>query len=312
MDWKMKAAIQAALAKAPAAVGERAYYQMQSRFGSLNVAVGIDTRFAAASSIAAGAERAGRPIAGGHVLEVGSGRVPLMPIAFWLMGAESVTTVDLNPYLKPELAQAAATALVERGPDEVDRLVGGRLDRDRFATLTPATVMEVFDYRAPADATDLGPYLDAVPHVDVHVSNTTLEHIGRPVLVDILAEAGRRLSSGGVVAHLVDYTDHFSHGQPELSRLHFLQFSERRWGWIAGNRFAYTNRLRHDDMLAVFADAGLSVVEAETTFSDEAVADISSGRIDLDVAFTSKSIEVLGVLGALIVAVTDSQGSGLT
>jgi hypothetical protein len=34
---------------------------------------------------------------------VETGRVSLLPVAFWLCGAEKTITVDLNPYMRNEL-----------------------------------------------------------------------------------------------------------------------------------------------------------------------------------------------------------------
>ena len=40
---------------------------------------------------------------GSTLLEVGTGRRLNVPLILWLLGAEKITSVDLNRYLRPEL-----------------------------------------------------------------------------------------------------------------------------------------------------------------------------------------------------------------
>ena len=54
---------------------------------------------------------------------------------------------------------------------------------------------------------------------------------------------------------LVDYGDHFEHNDHRLSNINFLQYSDALWRVIAGNRYMYMNRLRHDAMLTLFQRA---------------------------------------------------------
>ena len=51
---------------------------------------------------------------------------------------------------------------------------------------------------------------------------------------------------------MVDYSDHFSHSDQTISSINFLRYSDDEWQRYAGNRYMYMNRLRHDDVLALF------------------------------------------------------------
>jgi hypothetical protein len=33
------------------------------------------------------------------------------------------------------------------------------------------------------------------------------------------------------LVHNIDFTDHFSHSDPSISSVNFLQFSESQWNW---------------------------------------------------------------------------------
>jgi len=45
---------------------------------------------------------------------------------------------------------------------------------------------------------------------------------------------------------------HFQHQDNSISRINFIRFSDNEWTNIAGNQFAYCNRLRVNDYLNLF------------------------------------------------------------
>lgn len=102
MHWKLKAAIQNAVSLLPPSVSYATYFWIQRHFGGLR-------RINPVSPLTAGIEtwrrikKLGYDPSGKVFLEVGTGRVTLVPLAYWLMGAKKTITIDLNPYLKAEL-----------------------------------------------------------------------------------------------------------------------------------------------------------------------------------------------------------------
>jgi hypothetical protein len=66
--------------------------------------------------------------------EVRTGRTPMVPLAFWLMGARSTITIDLNPYLKPELVRESVD-YIEANQSEIVKLFGDRLEWQRLDAL---------------------------------------------------------------------------------------------------------------------------------------------------------------------------------
>jgi SAM-dependent methyltransferase len=154
-------------------------------------------------------------------------------------------------------------------------------------------------YLAPADATRLSMPAGSV---DFHVSYTVLEHIPPSVLGDILREGRRVLRPEGLFVHRIDFTDHFSHSDPAISSVNFLQFSELRWAWWAGNRFMYHNRLRVDEFADIVRDAGLTTRSLETVTDPRAMEAIRNGTIRLDPRFAGKAPEVNATSSAWLVA----------
>jgi len=117
--------------------------------------------------------------------EVGTGRVPVVPLFLWLMGAKRTITVDLNRYLSTSLTLAAMRQIAEQR-SELRGLLGERLVIDRLAYLerqldsaARRPMVEVLaslgiDYRAPSDAAHTRIEDGSI---DFHISYTVLEHV---------------------------------------------------------------------------------------------------------------------------------------
>ena len=71
--------------------------------------------------------------------------------------------------------------------------------------------------------------------MDYHVSTTVLEHIPNKNIVRILTEAKRILKNNREAVHFIDLSDHFQHQDERITRINFLQYSEREWEKISGN-----------------------------------------------------------------------------
>ncbi|MEM9016409.1 MAG: methyltransferase domain-containing protein [Verrucomicrobiota bacterium] len=308
MNWKTKARIQNGISRLPEGLSYAAYYAIQRRFGRLQeFEVFRKIRFA--GELRERLLANGGSFHGASFLEVGTGRVPMVPIALWLLGAARVVTVDLNPYVVERLTGEAIRELLSR-PNRMRKLLGDGLREERVEQLRELVEGKDFslsrlfelagiDYRAPGDASKLELGDDSV---DVHLSFLVFEHIPAPVLKAVLKEGKRLLSPSGLFLHRIDYSDHFSHRDPSISVINFLQFSEEEWKRYAGNRYMFMNRLRHDDFLALFEGAGLEVIEQDPVVDERAAAQLADGEIELDERFAGKTAEVLAIKNAWIVA----------
>jgi len=306
MHWKLKSKIQNAISLLPSAASYEAYYWVQRHFGGLR-RVDPTSRFIAAIETWKKIQSQERSPTGKIFLEVGTGRAPIVPIAYWLMGAESTITVDLNPYLKEELI-AEHLRYISENRDKIISLFGSLIDIQRFDALvnigskSKLSASELLDlcqivYIAPGDAANTN-----LPdqHIDFHTSYTVFEHIPPNVLPDILREGNRIIKTDGLFVHRIDYSDHFSHSDKNISAINFLQYSDNEWATYADNIYMYMNRLRHDDFLALFESVGQRIVAVEPSINERAEEMLKAKTLSLNDRFKSKTQEVLAITGAWI------------
>jgi SAM-dependent methyltransferase len=308
MHWKVKAAIQNTISALPPLISYSAYYRLQRLFGGLKDAnpgrrlvAGIQTWN---RIVAQGINPVGKVF-----FEVGTGHAPIVPLAYWLMGADRTITVDVNPYMRDELVRESLDYIhANRG--EVSDCFGELLQQKRLDALLHFQQSRAFsrgafldlcriEYFEPADAAATG-----LPSgsIDFHTSYTVFEHIPRDVLANIIQEGNRIVRDDGLFVHMVDYSDHFSHSDSTISAINFLKYSDDEWRRYAGNRYTYVNRLRHDDILDVFESAGHAVLATTPDLDENARELLRTQRICLDGIFRHKSPEILAIRGAWIVS----------
>jgi SAM-dependent methyltransferase len=233
----------------------------------------------------------------------------MTPLAYWLMGAKGVVTIDLNPYMKAELTKECLHYIADHA-DEMRTLFGPLLIRKRFDALLYFLRQDDFELRnllnlchivyiAPGDAAKTGLAPGAI---DFHTSFNVFEHIPSNVLLAILTEGNRIIRSNGLFVHRVDYSDHFSHSDTRISPINFLQYSDAQWDRYAGNRYMYMNRLRHDDFLALFESARHTILATDATIDTASLQLLREGRLNVDARFGGKTIEVLATTESWIVS----------
>jgi SAM-dependent methyltransferase len=307
MNWRWKARIQKAIAALPGA--DTVYYAVQRSVGTLRPGRHDPRDWLGASArMARWIIEAGREVSGKSFLEVGTGRTVDLPLGLWLCGAGSVLTVDLNRYLSAALMQESVAFLRARG-DDARACFGELAERPGFAgrfarlaafdgDLDALLRMMNVRYLAPADAARL-----AVPagSVDYHVSYAVFEHIPRDVIAAILAEARRVLRPHGLLVHVIDPSDHFSHDDASITPINFLQFSEREWQALAGNKFVYHNRLRAHDYLELFAGAGAAIIRHQLKMDERSLVALRNG-FPLHGSFRHIEPEKLAVRGLNLTA----------
>lgn len=308
MNWKLKALVQNTVSLLPSTTSYAVYYWIQRHFGALR-------RINPVSRLVAGVETWKRIVEIGHnptdkiFFEVGTGRVPLTPLAYWLLGARGTISVDLNPYLRPELVRESLLYMTEHDGEILQifgsYLVRERLDRLReFSCARPFSLDAFLDlcsitYIAPGDAAATG--LDR-ESVDFHTSFTVFEHIPPDVLSRILEEGNRILRTDGLFVHYIDYSDHFSHSDDSISGINFLRYSDVAWDKYASNRYMYMNRLRHDDFERLFRSAGHQLLETDASVDPQCLELLRTETIDLSPRFAEKATEVLAIVGSWVVS----------
>ena len=301
MHWKIKARIQNAVSLLPSSVSYATYYWIQRHFGSLK-------RMNPVSRLKAGVETWNKIQELGYspiekvFLEVGTGRVPMVPVAYWLMGAKSTITIDLNPYMKEELIRESLEYISDN-KEEIQKLFGSLLDKKRLdkllyfyksSTFSTSSFLEFcqIKYIAPGNAAKTRLKEKSI---DFHTSYTVFEHIPPMVLKEIIKEGNRIISDGGLFIHRIDYSDHFSHSDKTISAINFLQYSDSEWNRYAGNRYMYMNRLRHDDFLNMFESLGHRIVLNSPEVDKQSLDLLRSGSLQLNERFKTKSEDMLSI-----------------
>lgn len=316
MNWKLKAGLQNAFSRLPEGVGRTAYYSLQRAAGGLRKSNPVP-HLAIAVRMVELIERQGRSAVDRTFLEVGTGHRPILPIAFFLLGAKETFTIDLNRYLRAPLVFEDVAAIRQRRA-EIELLFGKRAATSSFRSRFDALLnwrgdrleellgMMRISYFAPADASRLN-----LPSgsIDYHVSNSVAEHISAPDLERILHEASRLVRTEGLLVHRVDLSDHFSHTDDSISSVNFLRYTEWEWLKFAGNRFAYHNRLRIDEFIALLERCGLGIEQQEIEVDAIAQKMLEESRLPLDRRFRGKSPAVNATRNVWIVA-RPFRGSG--
>jgi len=308
MRWKAKSRIQNAISLLPSSISYAAYYWIQRHFGGLRKVSPVRAFEAAASTWRLIEELNHNP-RDKVFLEVGTGRVPTVPLAYWLMGARSTITIDSNPYMRSELVKDSLD-YISSNTDEILKVFGSLADTSRFEILMDFQRNTAFSldallelsrikYIAPGDAADTR-LMDQ--SIDFHTSYTVFEHIPPGTLAAIIEEGNRLIRGGGLFVHRVDCSDHFSHSDKEISAINFLRFTDSEWDRYAGNRYMYMNRLRHDDYLAILASAGHELLLVKTNVDQQSLDLLRQGSLQVDERFEMKSENVLAIIGSWMVS----------
>ena len=306
MHWKQKANIQNALSLLPTSASYAIYYWVQRHFGNLKT-INPTGRISAAIDTWTQMQEQGINPTGKVFMEIGTGRTPLVPMAYWLMGAEKTISIDLNPYLKAELIEESIQ-YIYKNKEDILSLFGPLIDQTRLNKLLSLNEPKKFslsvfldlcqiDYIAPGDASNTN-----LPEqsIDFHTSFTVLEHIPLGVLIEIFKEGNRIIKNNGLFVHRVDYSDHFSHSDKNISAINFLQYSEDEWNKFADNSYMYMNRLRHDDFIELLESVKHTTLNAQTYSDKRSQELLVNDEFLLNERFRSKPEEVLAITGAWI------------
>jgi hypothetical protein len=109
------------------------------------------------------------------------------------------------------------------------------------------------------------------------------------------------LAGDGVLLHVIDPSDHFSHDDASITTVNFLRFGAREWDRIAGNKFTYHNRLRAYEHRALFDGAGARVLWQKENLDQRALAALRDG-FPLHPDFRGVEPEKVAVRGITIMA----------
>jgi hypothetical protein len=280
MRFHAKALVQRVVSLLPNRIANEVYFIIQRRWGRLQK---VDpTNYFRQALLLIKMSHQKWPTGGPDVMEVGTGRTVNVPFAFWLAGAKSITTYDLNRYLRSELVEESLAGAREHRAllESMFRASGIPVIPERWDALlnctTAADALAVANvkYCGPGDATQT-----RLPEasIDLHISVNVFEHVPPPILTSILAEANRVLRRSGRITHTVDPSDHFAQTDKTLNPINFLRYSQEEWNRISGNQFMYQNRLRASDYLALLERGRFKLESIDTLQDATARAALAAG-----------------------------------
>lgn len=273
MDWRVKALLQASFSVAPR--GEQLNYFMQ-RYVTKSLPVSEHAFIAKVSCakrhIEAIHRHVDRPLGQTLFYEFGAGWDIATALGFYGFGVERQILVDIRALVKVALVNDMI-AKYRRMSDKLGivRPPPSGLDCER--SLLPAVLQKLgIDYRAPCDPGQTG-----LPDqsVDCITSTSTLEHIPEKGIRKIARECHRILRADGIMSMLIDYDDHYSYFDQNISPYNYLQYSDRVWR-LFNPSLQYQNRLRHRDYVELFQAEGFDVSEDQHSIPTEADLDALS------------------------------------
>ena len=300
MNYIKKAFIQNLLALLPDYIGKKIYYQIQRKFGSLRT-TNHSKRLLISNTIFNLAEIQNINPKNKKFLEIGTGRNIMLPLGLWLKGAKEVTTVDINKYFDKKLFLDSLNWIIENKKFIIDKIKDIEINRieeiENFTSLENKNIDKFLEnininYLAPCDAANL-PIRDN--YFDFHISFTVLEHIKLNILEKIFRESKRVIKDNGYLIHLVDYTDHFSHSDPNLTKISFLSYSKIKRNLLINNKFMYMNLLRHDDFISFFKKNSFELIQAIPEIDNHLLKELNKNKksFKLIKKFSKKSNNIL-------------------
>ena len=305
MNWKLKSLIQNLISVLPNKIGDSLYFKIQKNFGGLkDKHIFNYAKFNATVILWNQIQNTQSNPKDKVFFEIGTGRIPEIPLYLWLFGAKKIITVDLNPIFDIELSHKFIDLLI-KNKKEILSISKGLININRLHLLENFSKdLKTFssfkkklniDYISPFDA---GQETIADKYIDYFFSYTVLEHIPEHSIKKIFTAIKPKMHEESLMIHFIDYSDHFSHSDPSISNINFLKYGNFYWNLIAGNKYMYMNRLRHDDFLKIFANLKLKLISIDPIFSKESFALIKENKINIHNIFNSKSNQVKATIGS--------------
>lgn len=301
-DWRLKVAVQALLSRLP--LGARLNYALQRHITrTLPVS---DSELAAQVTkaqrhVSQFQRYSQRPLASAHLFEFGAGWDLVLPIVYYAMGAERQTVIDIRPLARLDLVMDAARRIGARSKDFGLQRVPGV--KNGAASVRELGALWGIEYRAPADARNVS--LDD-GSVDLITSTDVLEHVPPMDIALILRECRRLLHVDGLMSVRIDYQDHYWYFDRRVDPYHFLRFTDSKWKRFNPD-LHYQNRLRHQEYLELFRDAGFAIRQDDRHMpNDQDLARVAA--TPLAPRFREMSVEDVAVRYANITLVPSASG----
>lgn len=229
--------------------------------------------------------------------EFGAGQTLTVPLTMAFLNFE-VFCVDITKLIFPELINDSLNKFHLNKDElpfnlETDILVNN--NNNIFDFLTDKYKL---NYIAPKDARETGFNEN---NFDFISSSVTLEHIPKKDILLILKECHRILKKGGILSVTIDYKDHWSYFDKNISIYNYLKYSSKEWKKYNPS-LHYQNRLRHSDYLDLISKTEFKIVkEAPKLPSD--MDKIALEKLEISKEFKNYDFDDLAIRGSEIVLI---------
>ncbi len=226
----------------PSGAGFAIYHHLQKLFSGDKILQKIKSTESSYSHFAEIAKKLKISIEGKHVMEIGSGWLPLMPYHFLLRGgAKQVFTYDINKHYS------------SRSIKKLNEIYKHKLGVD-FEVQPPFSLPEKVRYFPNTNLS-----VEAPLKADVVFSRFVLEHVNLQDMYAIHQNLKKNLEKGSYIFHFISPSDHRAYVDKNLSLQDFLRYSEQEWRRRC-TQFDYHNRLRLPQYLELFNELGFEVI----------------------------------------------------
>lgn len=294
MNWKLKFGLQKLISFLP--FNDFIYRKIQYDLGRLNK-INIESKLGQADRVLRGLDAINHDLSGNKCVEIGSGWVFTVPYYFLLKGVKSLALYDIDRKIDYKanikaLQQFKEIIVSKENHSKIDQLLQ-HPNKDGFINALNSVNIS---YNAPKDFTDSGLEENTI---DIVYSVTVFEHIPENILAKIINESFRVLKKGGIMAHLIDMGDHFSHTDKNISPINFLKFDEKKFK-IINNKFLYQNRLRASDFERMFLEKGFKIKYFDPNVNKKSLK--AFNKLNIDASFNKYSKEDLCTSSICIIA----------
>jgi len=231
-------------------------------------------------------------------LEIGTGWYPVVPISLFLIGSETIYSVDIKMLTSKErivttlkkfiecYESGKLTDFIEYIPERFEVIQSILADLEKYDLAQILQLLKINYLIEDARKLSL-----ADNSIDLVNSNNTFEHIYPEILIPILKEFKRIVKKpNGVMSHFIDMSDHFAHFDKSINIYNFLQFSDKQWKWI-DNSIQPQSRIRIYDYKKIYEDLNIPISELSLRAGN--INDLKS--VTLDSSFSNKSMEEIAV-----------------
>ena len=189
------------------------------------------------------------------VLEIGAGKSLAQNIYLSYKSSQKLeqTLIDVSNMLDFDLFNKAN--------DQISKILG--IEKLPFAkSIYDLKKNYNLNYLAPKSLEQI---CESELRFDACISSTTLEHIPKKELDIIFSLLKKIIKKNGIISSAIDYSDHYSHTDKNISDLNFLQFNSNDWRKY-NTPMLFQNRLRHQDYREIFKLKGYKIFEIKGTF----------------------------------------------